>query len=118
MWAIEYTDEFHQWWSALGSGEQDAILYSVGLLEQAGPALGRPHVDTIAGSHFPNMKELRSQYRGKPYRVFFAFDPLRRAILLIGGDKTGKANFYTKMVPIADRLYQLHLAELKKEGLI
>ena len=72
MWKVEYTDEFHAWWEILGGGERDAVLYSVGLLEQVGPALGRPHVDTVAGSRFPNMKELRSQYRGRPYRVFFA----------------------------------------------
>jgi len=117
MWNVEYTDEFHAWWETLGGGERDAIFYSVGLLEQAGPALGRPHVDTITGSRFPNMKELRSQYRGRPYRVLFAFDPRRSAILLIGGDKTGKAKFYVKMIPVADKLYAEHLGELKKEGL-
>ncbi len=118
MWEVEYTDQFHAWWLALGAAEQDAILYSVGLLEKAGPALGRPHVDTIGGSRHPNMKELRSQCRGRPYRVFFAFDPRRHAILLIGGDKTGKTRFYETMVPVADRLYETYVAELKREGLL
>lgn len=117
MWDVEYTNEFHIWWQSLGGSEQDSILYSVGLLEQAGPALGRPHVDTVSGSRFPNMKELRCQHRGRPYRIFFAFDPRRCAILLVGGDKTGKPNFYRKMIPVADRLYAMHLEELKKEGL-
>ncbi len=64
------------------------------------------------------MKELRTQYRGRPLRTFFAFDPRRSAILLIGGDKTGKNRFYEEMLPIADRLYDEYLQELKNEGLI
>ena len=77
MWHVRYTDEFDAWWRSLSAGEQDAILYGIGLLEKIGPALGRPHVDAVAGSQFANMKELRCQYRGRPYRVLFAFDPLR-----------------------------------------
>jgi len=64
------------------------------------------------------MKELRTQHRGRPVRTFFAFDPRRRAILLIGGDKTGDDRFYDRMVPLADRLYDEHLDELRDEGLI
>ena len=118
MWDVQYTDQFHAWWLTLGSGEHDAITYSVGLIEQSGPGLARPHVDTVAGSRFQNMKELRVQYRGRPYRIFFAFDPRRSAILLIGGAKAGKRNFYPKMIREADELYSDYLAELKKEGLI
>jgi hypothetical protein len=64
------------------------------------------------------MRELRVQSGGKPIRIFYAFDPRRSAILLIGGDKTGKDRFYEEMVPVADRLYDVHLEELRKEGLI
>ena len=64
------------------------------------------------------MNELRTQCAGKPLRTFFAFDPCRSAILLIGGDKTGDKRFYDKMIPIADDLYDIHLKELRKEGLI
>ena len=64
------------------------------------------------------MRELRVQSGGKPIRVFYAFDPVRSAILLIGGDKTGDDRFYEVLVPLADELYDLHLADLKKEGLI
>jgi len=64
------------------------------------------------------MRELRVQSRGKPLRVFYAFDPRRTAILLIGGDKTGDKRFYKRMIPVADRLYDDHIEELKKEGLI
>lgn len=64
------------------------------------------------------MKELRTQCKGRPTRTFFAFDPRRMAILLIGGDKTGDDRFYDRMIPLADRLYDKHLEELRKEGLI
>jgi hypothetical protein len=64
------------------------------------------------------MRELRVQSGGKPVRIFYAFDPRRSAILLIGGDKTGDDRFYDRMIPIADNLYDVHIDELKKEGLI
>jgi hypothetical protein len=78
----------------------------------------RPHADHIKGSKHANMKELRTQTGGSPIRSFFAFDPRRSAILLIGGDKTGDSRFYDRMIPIADALYDTYLAELRKEGLI
>lgn len=118
MWEVEFTDEFEQWWGDLDEGEQDAIDRVVLMLMKAGPALGRPYVDTIEASRHPHMKELRSQHGGQPYRVLFAFDPRRAAILLIGGNKTGDKRWYDRMIPIADRLYQEHLEELRKEGLI
>lgn len=64
------------------------------------------------------MRELRVQSRGRPIRVFYAFDPRRSAILLIGGDKTGDTRFYERMIPVADRLYDQHIEELRNEGLI
>jgi hypothetical protein len=118
MWSVEFTDEFEAWWRTLDEADQDAIDRGVLLLANHGPALGRPHVDTINGSRHSNMKELRSQSGGKPLRTFFAFDPRRTAILLIGGDKTGDARFYDRMIPIADKLYDDYLTELRKEGLI
>lgn len=91
---------------------------SVELLRQLGPHLHRPHADTLQGSRHPNMKELRTQHEGRPLRTMFAFDPRRRAILLIGGDKTGDDRFYERMIPKADDLYDAHLQELRDEGLI
>ena len=117
-WEVEYTDEFEEWWESLGEGEQEAIAHGVDILRRLGPSLGRPSVDTVQGSRHANMKELRTQYRGKPYRTFFAFDPRRTAILLVGGRKGGDARFYERMIPLADRLYDQYLAELRKEGLI
>jgi hypothetical protein len=118
MWNVEMTDEFLDWWSALAESQQDASQASIELLESGGPFLGRPHADTVKGSRHPNMKELRTQCGGKPLRSFFAFDPRRSAILLIGGDKSGDERFYDKMIPLADTLYDSYLKELRKEGLI
>ena len=118
MWQVEFTDEFEQWWDALDESVQDAVDFSVGLLSKTGPALGRPHADTVKASRHKNMKELRVQARGKPYRVFFAFDPRRTAILLIGGCKAADKRFYSRMIPLADQLYEDYLTELRKEGLI
>lgn len=118
MWDVEYTDEFGEWWNSLDEDEQESVAASVELLRQLGPHLSRPHADTIAGSRHPNMKELRTQHRGRPFRTLFAFDPRRSAILLIGGDKTGDNRFYDRMIPLADRLYDEHVAALRDEGLI
>ena len=118
MWEVEYTDEFRQWWEELGEAEQDAIARGVETLRRVGPSLGRPRVDSVYGSRHSNMKELRTPYAGRPFRTFFAFDPRRTAILLIGGDKTGDKRFYDRMIALADDLYDTHLAELRKDGLI
>jgi hypothetical protein len=77
--------------------------------------LARPYADTLKGSAFPNMKELRVQHAGRPYRTLFAFDPRRCAILLIGGDKTGNKRFYEEMIPKAESIYAQHLRELQDE---
>ena len=90
----------------------------IGVLEEKGPALRRPHVGLIVSSKHANMKELIIQHKGKPYRVLFAFDPRRAAILLIGGDKTGDNLWYERFVPVADELYDDHLKQLRKEGQI
>ena len=117
-WEVEYTDEFELWWKSLTDDEQADVNDSVELVELHGPQLGRPHVDTIKGSRHAHIKELRTQSGGKPLRTFFAFDPRRSAILLIGGDKTGDKRFYDRIVPIADNLYDQYLKEIEKEGLI
>lgn len=117
-WNVEYTDEFGTWWEDLADEEQVSIAASVGLLEQQGPALPFPHSSGIKGSRHSHMRELRIQHEGRPYRVLYAFDPRRTAILLLGGDKTGNDRWYDEFVPRADRLYDEHLGELKGEGLI
>jgi len=94
---------------------REEILTSVELLRAFGPQLGRPHVDRIEGSGYPNMKELRVQIGGDPWRMFFAFDPQRSAFLLVGGDKTGDKRFYEVNIPIADARFARHLERLKAE---
>lgn len=118
QWEVEYTDEFGDWWHGLTAAQQVSVDTSVRLLEERGPQLGFPHSSGIATSRHAHMRELRVQHRGRPLRVLYAFDPRRAAILLIGGDKTGNDRWYEDFVPLADRLYETHLAALKKEGLI
>lgn len=118
MWEVEYTNEFENWWNELNENEQINIAASVGLLEEYGPNLKYPHSSGIQESSFAHLRELRIQHAGKPYRIFYAFDPRRTAILLIGGQKTGNNRWYKKYVPIADNLYTVHITILKKEGLI
>ena len=91
------------------------MAFGVGLLQAKGPALGRPYADTVYESAYVNMKELRIQHEGRPYRVLFAFDPRRVGLLLIGGDKTGNANWYEENIPKADRIYGQHLRELERD---
>jgi hypothetical protein len=115
-WSVEFTDEFEIWWDSLTVEEQEDIRSSVSVLRQRGPSLGRPHVDSVTGSRYPNMKELRTQHAWRPYRTLFAFDPRRVAILLIGGDKTGNGRWYEEFVPRADRIYAEHLKQIVEEG--
>lgn len=117
-WAVEYTDEFGAWYADLSAAIQDSIDRAVHLLEARGPALPFPYSSGLSGSRHMHMRELRVQSRGDPVRIFYAFDPRRTAILLIGGSKTGDGRFYQRLIPMADRLYDEHLAELRKEGLI
>ena len=115
-WEVEFTDEFQGWWNMLTEGQQDDLAYSVRHLVEFGPALGFPHSSKVTSSRYPQMRELRTQSGGRPLRTLYAFNPLRTAVLLIAGDKTGDDRWYDRFVPVADRLFEEHLYELKKEG--
>jgi hypothetical protein len=115
-WEVEYTDEFGLWWDALTETEQESVDVSVRLLEAMGPRLPFPHSSGVKASRHGHMRELRIQHAGRPYRILYAFDPKRAAILLIGGDKTGNKRWYEVYVPRADRLYDEHLKELEQEA--
>ena len=118
VWEIEYTDEFGQWWQHLSEAQQDAVVARVELLMDHGPNLPYPYSSGVKNSRHTVMRELRAQSAGRPLRVFYAFDPRRTSILLIGGDKTGRDRFYEEYVPVADDLYDVHLDELRQERLI
>ena len=117
-WNVEYTDEFGTWWAELTESQQDRVAATVRLLATQGPSLPFPYTSGVIGSRHEHMRELRVQSRGNPFRVFYAFDPRRTAILLIGGDKTGDNRFHEQYVPLADALYDTYLEELNAEGLI
>ena len=111
-WEVEYTDEFGAWWETLDEAEQIDIDAVVRLLEQKGPHLPFPYSSGVKGSEHGHMRELRVQHAGRPYRILYAFDPRRVAMLLIGGDKTGDDSWYDRFVPVADKLYAQHLVEI------
>lgn len=117
-WDVEYTDSFGIWWSGLSAHEQESLDTSVRLLEELGSRQGFPHSSAIHGARHSHMRELRTQHAGRPFRILYAFDPRRTAILLIAGDKTGDKRWYASHVPLADSLYDQHLQQLRQEGLI
>ena len=117
-WDVEGTDEFKAWFLGLSQADSDAVARCILLLEKHGPALGAPQSSKIFGSRHSHMRELRAQSGGRPLRMLYAFDPRRSAIILLGGDKTGDKRWYDVHVPLADRLYDRYLEELRKEGLI
>ena len=109
---VYFTAQAEDWLMALDDDDYDAIMARVELLEERGPGLGRPVVDTITGSRHPNIKELRAG----TMRALFAFDPLRQAIVLVGGDKRDNwSGWYERNIPLADDLLDAHLAALRKE---
>jgi hypothetical protein len=89
-WDVEYTDEFEAWWDRLNDAEQDSVQATVMLLSDDGPHLGFPHTSDIKGARHGNLRELRVQHAGRPYRVLYAFDPRRCAILLLAETKPVK----------------------------
>ena len=114
-WEVEVTDEFLRWWESLIGARQEDVAAHVQELEKRGPTLPHPYSTDVTTSKHGNMRELRVQSGGRPLRIFYAFDPRRAAILLIAGDKTGDKRFYDRFVPLADSLYDEHLAEIRME---
>ena len=116
-WTVEIGDEFEPEFNQLHEDVRTEILALSRVLQQFGPRLGRPRVDTLNGSRHANMKELRFSAAGGEWRVAFAFDPTRSAILLVGGDKSGvsEKNFYKRLIAKADERFDAHLRRLKKK---
>ncbi len=99
-----------QWFNSIDEDALEAIYSAIEVLAEIGPTLGRPYVDTIKESRYKNMKELRVQNKRRIFRIFFIFDPIRNAVMLLGGDKRGDKRFYKKMIPIADTIYDRYLS--------
>lgn len=116
-WIVEIGDEFQPEFDALPEKVQDELLAKTLLLQQFGPQLGRPTIDTLNGSKHANMKELRFKAADGIWRAAFAFDPERKAIILVAGDKSGgsERQFYRDLIRKADARFDAHLARLKKE---
>jgi hypothetical protein len=116
-WVVEIGDEFEPEFFGLQEEVQTEILALARLLQQFGPRLGRPRVDTLNGSRHANMKELRFSAAHGEWRLAFAFDPRRRAVLLVAGDKSGlgEKRFYRELIHRADDRFDAHLARLKKK---
>ena len=109
------TETFNEWFYSLCDDKRASVLAALMVLRIKGPMLPRPYADTVKGSRYHNMKELRVQSRGDPLRLFYAFDPLRNAILLCAGNKAGhEKRFYDVMIPLADRELTLHLQKIDK----
>lgn len=113
-WAVDFHPAFRAEFYDLHEAVQDELLAVVELLRMAGPRLKRPRADTLNGSRHANMKELRFDAEGGAWRVAFAFDPRRRAVLLVGGDKSGvsERRFYVNLITTADARFDEHLARL------
>lgn len=113
-WNVEFCDEFEPEFDDLAEEVQDELLAHAKLLAKFGPTLGRPRVDTLNDSRHANMKELRFEAANGVWRVAFAFDPKRRGILLIAGNKAGKSErqFYKRLIAKADKRFDAHLARL------
>jgi len=104
-----------KWYGALDEDESESVDTAVDMLVEYGPRLGRPYADTLKGSRYPHMKELRVQHRGRPYRILFAFDPRRSAYLILGGDKTGDTHWYPDALRRAEAIYARHLIEIGEQ---
>jgi len=118
VWDVEVTDEFENWWGELDEEEQESVSVVVELLIKEGPMLPFPYSSDVKGAKKHDIRELRIQHQGNPYRVLYAFDPRRSALLILGGDKSGNSRWYLENVTRAEKLYDEHLRELRKEGWI
>jgi len=117
-WSIEFHPECEAWADALSHSDQNALIAALDVLGERGPSLGRPLVDHITSSEHPNMKELRPGSTGRTeIRVLFAFDEARKAILLVGGDKSDDwKGWYRRNIPIADERFSAHRAKLRERS--
>lgn len=115
MTEVVTTDEFADWYAGLLKTDTDAVFEVVELLGNYGVGLGYPYSSSIKGSRYP-FRELRCQSRGQPIRIFYAFDPKRQAVLILGGHKGGDSRFYERFIPAVARVWEKYLDE-QRQGL-
>ncbi|MFQ1013750.1 type II toxin-antitoxin system RelE/ParE family toxin [Avibacterium paragallinarum] len=116
-WEVILQDPLLNWLETLAEDDLLKVYATLALLSTEGPQLGRPYADTIQGSKYTNLKELRVQSKLSVFRLFYIFDPIRQAIVLCGGDKKGKKEklFYKEMITLAEQTYDNYLSEFLKE---
>jgi len=116
-WKVIFHETFDEEFQASTESVQIAIAVSAKMLKEFGPQLGRPYVDTLEGSRYMNMKELRFEADNGVWRVAFAFDPKRQAVLLVAGDKSGTSQkrFYKSLIKKADQRFDDWLARQQGE---
>lgn len=112
---INFAEPFKEWWDTLERDLKKALLKQIGFLEHYGPHLSRPYADTLHDTTIANLKELRLKYQNQPYRIIYAFDPKREALLLIGGNKASSKRWYKQMIPKAEAIFNAHLQALREE---
>jgi hypothetical protein len=110
MSEVAYTDDFGEWFDSLAEAEQDDVAFSVGLVREYGVTLGHPHSSAIKGAKHA-LRELRCQSSGRPLRIFYAYNPVRDAVMILGGDKTGDDRFYERNVAKAEKIWEQYLNE-------
>jgi hypothetical protein len=117
QWEVIFHEDFALEFRSFSKAIQDALFTLLIKLRQFGPQLGRPDVDTLKGARHPNMKELRFNVADEEWRIAFAFDPKRKAILLVGGSKSGisQKRFYKGLIRVADDRFERHLVTIAKD---
>jgi len=114
-WTVIFHKKFEEWFDIQPFPLKRDIAAVLLVLKTEGALLGRPYVDSLKGSSLSNLKELRVQHQGEPYRLLFAFDPQRQAIVLVGGNKASDKQWYQKNIKIAEQRFAEHLAQLKED---
>lgn len=114
-WKVVTLEEFRYWYDGQDDGSKEEVAGYLRTLQQYGPSLGRPFVDTLKGSTLPNLKELRFEYKRAPIRILFAFDPKQQCVVILGGDKSKDKRWYKINIPKAEKLYRKHLETLERE---
>lgn len=116
VWTLVYSEEFEEWLADQVEELQDEALANLDILAEIGPTLSRPKSDTLKNSKLPNLKELRFEFERIPFRILYAFDPKREALIMLAGNKASDKRWYVKNIAQAEKLFAAHLEKLKKQA--